>query len=96
VLNQARTHHRATTRRRRRETVVSLREAAPRPAPADSAIDAHRALAQLSEQQRAVVYLTYWEDLDPAQIANVLNVAEGTVRKQHARGRDRLRRILDA
>lgn len=96
VLNQASSHHRATSRRRQREKVVVLWQTAPPPAGVDATtIDAHRALAQLSEQQRAVVYLTYWEDLDPAQIANVLQVTEGTVRKQLARGRDRLRRILD-
>lgn len=96
VLNQASTHHRATSRRRQRESVVVLREAAPTPADADATtIDAHRALAQLSEQQRAVVYLTYWEDLQPAQIAHVLHVGEGTVRKQLARARHQLRRILD-
>ena len=67
--------------------------AADPPAPA---VDAHRALAPLSEQQRAVVFLTYWEDLAPAQIADLLGVADGTVRKQLARARDHLRRILDA
>jgi len=96
VLNQASSHHRANVRRRRRETVVALRDDRLPALAADGVtIDAHRALASLSEQQRAVVYLTYWEDLDPAQIANVLQVTEGTVRKQLARGRDRLRRILD-
>lgn len=62
----------------------------------ETSIDAHRALAALSEQQRAVVYLTYWDDQTPAQIAELLDVAEGTVRKQLARARDHLRRILDA
>ena len=52
------------------------------------------ALAQLSPQQRAVVYFTYWDDLLPSQIAELLDVSEGTVRKQLARARDHLRRIL--
>jgi DNA-directed RNA polymerase specialized sigma24 family protein len=43
-----------------------------------------------------VIYLTYWEDQSPAQIAGLLEVSEGTVRKQLARARDHLRRILDA
>ena len=59
-------------------------------------VDAHRALASLSEQQRAVVFLTYWEDLSPAQVADLLGVSDGTVRKQLARAREHLRRILDA
>jgi RNA polymerase sigma-70 factor (ECF subfamily) len=48
----------------------------------------------LSPQQRAVVYLTYWDDLTPAQVAVLLAVSEGTVRKQLARARVHLRRIL--
>jgi len=95
VLNEATSHHRSSARRRRREDVVARREIAPTPAGSEGSVDAHHALAQLSEQQRAVVYLAYWEDLDPAQIANVLQLSDGTVRKQLARGRDRLRRILD-
>jgi RNA polymerase sigma-70 factor (ECF subfamily) len=95
VLNGSMSHHRSTQRRRRRESAVaslaptSVDQAAP-------AVDAHRALGELSEQQRAVVYLTYWEDQSPAQIAELLGVADGTVRKQLARARDHLRRILDA
>lgn len=97
VLNHSSSLHRSTARRRRREQVVVARDrpaAAPEPDPAS--IDAHRALAALSEQQRAVTYLTYWEDLPPERIAELLGVAEGTVRKQLARARDHLRRILDA
>lgn len=95
VLNRATSHHRSVARRRRRERVVALRDERWTLPPSES-VDAHRALAALSEQQRAVVYLTYWEDLTPAQIATLLHVAEGTVRKQLARAREHLRRILDA
>ena len=82
-------------RRRRRETTVATL-APPTADPPAPAVDAHRALGQLSEQQRAVVFLTYWEDQTPAQIAELLGVADGTVRKQLARAREHLRRILDA
>ncbi|MET0145370.1 MAG: RNA polymerase sigma factor [Ilumatobacteraceae bacterium] len=95
VLHHSASHHRSSMRRRRRED----RAVALVPPPGDPtapAVDAHRALAELTEQQRAVVYLTYWEDLAPAQIAELLDVADGTVRKQLARARDHLRRILDA
>ncbi len=76
VLNASASHHRSTMRRRRRESAVILLAptATEQPAPA---VDAHRALGQLSEQQRAVVFLTYWEDQSPAQIADLLGVAEG-------------------
>src|SRR5215217_3392659 len=71
VLTHSLSHLRSTGRRRRRETVVALRTPARFDAP-DSAVDAHRALATLSGQQRAVIYLTYWEDQSPAQIAALL------------------------
>ena len=48
-------------------------------------------LAALSMQQRAVIHLTYWEDLTPATIAGRLGVSEGTVRQQLARARAHLR-----
>ena len=95
VLRESASYHRSAGRRRRREDRAAA--LVPRAGdPADPAVDAHRALAELSEQQRAVIYLTYWEDLAPAQIADLLGVADGTVRKQLARARDHLRRILDA
>jgi RNA polymerase sigma-70 factor, ECF subfamily len=94
VLTHSLSHRRSTSRRRKRETVVALRTAAQVEHP-DPALDAHRALATLSGQQRAVIYLTYWEDQSPAQVAALLAVSEGAVRKQLARARDHLRRILD-
>ena len=51
---------------------------------------------RLSPRQRAVVYLAYWDDLDPAAIAQVLGVSEGSVRRHLARARAALRRMLDA
>jgi RNA polymerase sigma factor (sigma-70 family) len=82
-------------RRHRRETVIAAQSRTIGDPP-DTAVDAHRALAALSGQQRAVVFLTYWEDQAPAQIAELLGVSDGTVRKQLARAREHLRRILDA
>lgn len=91
VLNRSLSVRRSAARRVARE----LRVAGSEPVAAgESSLDAQRALAGLSPQQRAVVYLTYWEDLTPAQIAALLEVSEGTVRKQLARAREQLRRIL--
>lgn len=92
VLRRALTMRRTTERRLRRERGTAQRDNHTSP---DSSIDAHRALAVLSPQQRAVIFLTYWEDLSPEQIAEMLAVSEGTVRKQLARGRERLRSVLD-
>jgi RNA polymerase sigma-70 factor (ECF subfamily) len=95
VFTRSISHHRAVTRRQRRENIVAL-GAATRVDPPESSADARRALATLTPQQRAVVYLTYWEDQSPTQIAGLLAVSEGAVRKQLARAREHLRRILDA
>lgn len=92
VLHRARSWHRSAGRREHRERLAARPDAV---APTEPSIDAHRALARLSAQQRAVVYLTYWDDCTPAQIADLLDVGEGTVRKQLARARHHLRRILD-
>ena len=92
VLNRALSERRSTSRRQAREALAAARESV---APAGTSVDAQRALASLSPQQRAVVYLTYWDDLTPAQVADLLGVGEGTVRKQLARAREQLRKVLD-
>ena len=52
------------------------------------------AFVDLSVQQRAVTYLTYWHDLSVPQVAEALGVRDGTVRRQLARARARLRGAL--
>ncbi len=52
------------------------------------------AIGRLSVRQRAVVYLTYWDDLDPAAAAELLGISEGSVRRHLARARANLRRTL--
>lgn len=90
VANRARMHHRANRRRGRREQLVTQRHSAE--ATVDDQLDGLPAgFADLSVQQRAVTYLTYWQDLSVSQVAETLGVADGTVRRQLARARDRLR-----
>ena len=99
VANRARMYHRQNDRRRRRERYVI---AARRPNPAaiddDGGVDVPDGLldacADLSVQQRAVTYLTYWHDLSVSDVAESLGVHEGTVRRQLARARSRLRGAL--
>lgn len=95
VSNVAASHHRSRTRRRERE----LRSVSNTPPPSGgeptASVDARRVLSVLSEQQRAVIFLAYWRDLAPGEIAELLGVTEGTVRKQLARARDRLREEFD-
>jgi RNA polymerase sigma-70 factor (ECF subfamily) len=83
---------RADGRRRVRERRAANHERAPdHPDLEPEVADAVR---RLSPQQRAVVFLTYWDDLTPAVIAELLDVSEGTVRKQLTRARAQLRKVL--
>jgi RNA polymerase sigma factor (sigma-70 family) len=79
--------------RRLREHKAALPD---RNAPDFSALDSDVAAAirSLSAQQRAVVFLAYWDDLTVPEIAALLDVSEGTIRKQLARARARLRKEL--
>lgn len=99
VANAANSLHRSSGRRRRRElrvvTATATTGAEDQPAAVGGSVAAREVLAQLSEQQRIVVFLAYWMDLTAPEIAEMVGVGEGTVRKQLARGRDRLRRLLD-
>jgi RNA polymerase sigma factor (sigma-70 family) len=57
-------------------------------------LDVRRALDRLSPQQRAIAFLVYWDDLTIPDVAVRLDVSEGTVRRQLARAKDRLREVL--
>ena len=59
-----------------------------------NAVDGRRALDRLSPQQRAIAYLVYWEDMTIPDVAAWLDVTEGTVRRQLARAKNRLREVL--
>lgn len=92
VLARARTMQRSAFRRRRREQrfAENIVTADPEVMP-----EVARAVARLSPQQRACVFLTYWEDMTPLQIGEYLSVAEGTVKHHLARARRHLREDLD-
>jgi RNA polymerase sigma factor (sigma-70 family) len=93
LVNAAMSHHRSTGRRRRREERAAPSDVV---APIDptNALDVRKALVGLSPQQRAIVFLAYWDDLTIPQIANRLDVSEGTIRRQLARAKTRLREVL--
>ena len=92
VLNEARRHHRNTMRQR----AMEIQAAAPSDADLVPEIrpEVLDAVSRLSMSQRATVFLAYWEDLRPAEIARRLGLSEGTVHRHLARGEARLRRIL--
>ena len=83
-----RSHH----RRRARERRASTPELSPDFPDLQPEVAA--AVRELSPQQRAVVFLTYWNDLTPASIADLLGVTDGTIRKQLARARTHLKKAL--
>lgn len=95
VLNTARSHLRSQARREQRERKVAFERARhvdwETPGP-----DVSVALDALSSRQRAVVHLTYWEELTGAEVAERLGLSEGSVRKHLARAKQTLRRLIDA
>lgn len=93
VLTVAHDHHRRTLSRRVRELKSAGPDQIPDPA---AAIDVAvlDAVARLSVQQRAAVFLTYWEDLSPEAVADRMGVSVGSVKRHLARARKRLGEIL--
>jgi RNA polymerase sigma factor (sigma-70 family) len=91
VANAARKHFRSLERRERREALTAPHE---RYEHHEFVPEVLAALGQLSPQQRAVIHLTYWEDLTPAAVAARLGVGDGSVRRQLARARRRLGEVL--
>ena len=91
VLNESRMHHRGTMRRRAREmktasldmVTVSL-----------VGIDVWEAMGSLNVSQRACVFLRYWEGMTTVEIAEELAMSTRSVRRQLARARTSLGRIL--
>lgn len=57
--------------------------------------DLERALHQLPEEQRAVLLLVGMEGMTYAETAAVLDIPAGTVMSRLARGRERLRDLMD-
>jgi RNA polymerase sigma factor (sigma-70 family) len=79
-------------RRRARERRVAQRLVEFQPAIRPEVLDA---VVRLSSQQRACVFLTYWEDLSVAQVAERLGIGEGTVKRYLSRAKLRLKEVLD-
>lgn len=87
-------------RESRQPTVLPLEEALGEPTPARNEIhmatrDLLAALAKLPDEQREVVLLVCLEDMKYEEVADVLQIPTGTVRSRLARGRERLRRLME-
>jgi RNA polymerase sigma-70 factor (sigma-E family) len=86
---------RSQTRRWRREfTTAEPPDSVATTADPGLHLDLHRALARLPRRQREMVVLRHLENLSVSEVAEVLGVAEGTVKSQTARGVEALRRFL--
>lgn len=95
VLNAGRTHLRSSKRRTARELKAHSIGAAN--APIEGLALSHEvrdAVACLSPRQRAVIFLTYWEDLDERASANQLGISVGSVRRHLFRARKNLEEQL--
>jgi RNA polymerase sigma-70 factor (sigma-E family) len=82
---------------RRPELVSADVEATPQHAeqadPADL-LSVRKALLELAPRQRAVLVLRYFQDLDVATCARILECTEGTVKSQTAKALKRLRTVM--
>ncbi|MBT8200152.1 MAG: RNA polymerase sigma factor [Acidimicrobiia bacterium] len=98
VLNESRSHHRSALRRQVKETEAARLAGATSSVATMRTLDVDvlRALDRLSLRQRAVLFLTYWEDLDPGEVGRTLDISTGSVKRHLARGRAKLRELLDA
>lgn len=92
VTNRAHDHRRQHARRVRRELATMTADTVttmPEPA-----VDLRRQIAALSVQQRAVIFLTYWEDMTVTAIADLLGLSTGTVHRTLDRARGQLRKAM--
>lgn len=100
VRNVARNVVRGDRHRRERERVAARPEALPPTADLVERLAEQRrvidAVMRLEEPTRSAVVLRYFEGLGVADVAQRLDVPLETVRTRLRRGRDRLRRELDA
>ena len=92
VVNEARSNVRANDRRLRRETEFCRRQELRRSA--DVSVETLELLVKLTVRQRAVIYLTYWEDLDGDAVAVALGLGRRTVERELAVARQRLKKGL--
>lgn len=91
VTNVAIDGQRSSARRQTRDRHAVLPDAIDEH---ESQLDLRRAIQQLPVRQRAVVYFTYWEDMDAMAIAQTLRITPSTVRRDLRQAREQLQRSV--
>lgn len=56
----------------------------------------NRALKQLSSEQRTIIRLYHFNDMTTLEIAEICNMAQGTVKSHLSRARERLKTLLES
>lgn len=95
IANLARSRFRRLVTERRALPRIWQRDDAPAP-DLETRDEVWTAIMQLSQQQRAIVALRFYEHMTEADIAAVLGVSAGTVKKQLSRALERCRSRLGA
>ncbi len=91
VLNESLRDRRSRERRLRREARAAV---ADRFEQSTADADVLDAISRLSVRQRAVVFLTYWSDLEPRSIGELIGVSQRTVERELTTARRLLERML--
>lgn len=91
VLNRAKSRGRQLSRERRATARLGV------PSDHEDRLEGRdpwlvRAVSELPPQQRAAVFLVYWEDLPPSEAAQLLGVRPATLRRYLFLAREKLRR----
>lgn len=89
VLNEARMRHRSNTRRKRAVAVLGGGHVEPE---YDEVLDL---VMDLPARQRAAVFLAYYEQYTPTEIAEFMDCRPGTVRRYLHLARGKLKEVLD-
>lgn len=93
VYHKAAEFHRSSRRRLTREAQLARGDLVEVP---ELRPEVLAAVSRLSVRQRAVIVLTYWDDLDTAAVAALLDISEGSVKRHLARARSHLKEALNA
>ncbi len=95
VLNRSRSRGRRLANQQKAEAANHI--AGEMPDPSENLVlpDLAATVARLPAQQRAAIYLVYWEGLEPTEAAAVIGIQPGTLRRYLHLARNQLRRHLD-